>query len=54
METIGFEMDPSQIKEFLIHQCRIAQSLGAVNVKITTHEFIFFDKNNDEVMRVNY
>ena len=53
MNTFVFEMDPEHIKEFLIHQCKIAESLGAVKVMRNEHGIIFFDKNNKEVMRVN-
>ena len=54
MERIAFVMDPEQIKEFLIHQCKIAESMGAVKVKRSEHEMIFLDKNGEEVMRVNF
>lgn len=54
MSTLAFEMDLEHVKEFLIHQCKIAESLGAVNFIKTENGLIFFDKNNEEVLRVSF
>lgn len=54
MDTVGFVIKPNQIKEFLIHQCKIAESMGAVNVMRYENGLIFLDKNNEEVLRVNF
>lgn len=54
MNTIGFEMDLEHVKEFLIHQCKIAESMGAVNAMRIENGLLFLDKNNEEVLRVTF
>lgn len=54
MNTTGFSMKPNQIKEFLIHQCKIAEIFGAVNVMRDENGLIFLDKNNEVVLRINW
>jgi len=54
MNTFAFEMEPNQIKEFLIHQCKIAESMGAVSAMRYENGLIFLDKNNEEVLRINF
>lgn len=54
MNTIGFEMDLEHVKEFLLHQCQIAESLGAITFIKTENGLVFFDRNNEEVLRINF
>ena len=54
MDTIGFEMDLEHVKEFLLHQCQIAESLGAITFIKTENGMVFFNKNNEEVLRINF